>query len=114
MWPGAKTQRWSTSETPTFRLAVLLFLLGFSGLATSLWPYLAPWTVTIWSGAADPQTLRFAGVGVSVILPIVLAYQIHAYWVFRSKTVSESGVEVREPGIQARRTSSKSKDLHLS
>jgi cytochrome bd-type quinol oxidase subunit 2 len=40
----------------------------------------------VWDGAADPQTLLFVGVGIAVVIPIVLAYQAYAYWVFRGKT----------------------------
>jgi cytochrome d ubiquinol oxidase subunit II len=75
-----------------FVLAILLFLLGFGGLIVSLWPYVVPRSVTIWDGASDPQSLRFVAVGLLVVLPIVLAYQAHAYWVFRGKvTASHAG-----------------------
>ncbi len=105
---------WGSSETLTFRLAALLFLLGFAGLVVSLWPYVVPRHITIWSGAADPQTLWFVGVGIVVIIPIVLAYQAQAYWVFRGKTVVDRAEDERHPAIQARRTSSQAAGLHLS
>ena len=41
----------------------------------SLWPYVVPRHITIWDGAADPQTLMFAGVGIAIVIPIVLAYR---------------------------------------
>jgi cytochrome bd ubiquinol oxidase subunit II len=68
-----------------FILPLVLFLLCFAGLAVSLWPYIVPRNISIWDGAADPQALVFAGVGIVIIIPIVLAYQAHAYWVFRGK-----------------------------
>lgn len=77
---------WIGREVEVFLLAILVFLLGFAGLVVSLWPYVVPRHVTIWDGVADPQTLAFAGTGVAIIIPIVLAYQAHAYWVFRGKT----------------------------
>ncbi len=77
---------WSEWEVGPFLLAIALFLLGFSGLVISLWPYVVPWQVTLWDGASDPQTLGFAVFGVVLVLPMVLAYQAHAYWVFRGKT----------------------------
>ena len=46
---------WGASDTLTFRLAALLFLLGFAGLVVSLWPYVVPRHITIWSGAASPK-----------------------------------------------------------
>ena len=33
-----------------------------------------------------PSDASFIGVGIAIIIPIVLAYQAHAYWVFRGKT----------------------------
>jgi cytochrome d ubiquinol oxidase subunit II len=80
---------WSAHEVLCFRLAMVLFLLGFAGLAVSLFPYVIRPEVTIWSGLGDSQTLWFAGVGIVCIMPLVLAYQCYAYWVFRGKAVHE-------------------------
>ncbi len=77
---------WSGHELEPFVLGLVVFLLGFLGIVVSLWPYIVPRHVTIWDGAADPQTLAFIGTGVAIIIPIVLAYQANAYWVFRGKT----------------------------
>jgi cytochrome d ubiquinol oxidase subunit II len=77
---------WTERDVATFILTVLVFLLGFAGLILSLWPYVVPRSVTVWGGAADPKALALVGSGVVVILPIVLGYQAHAYWVFRGKT----------------------------
>lgn len=77
---------WVGHDVETFISGLGVFLLGFLGLVVSLWPYVVPRHVTIWDGISDPQTLIFVGVGVAIIIPIVLAYQSHAYWVFRGKT----------------------------
>ncbi|MFK8252816.1 cytochrome d ubiquinol oxidase subunit II [Ancylobacter terrae] len=82
---------WEGAEMRTFLLALALFALGLIGLVVSLWPYVVPRSVTVWDGVADPQTLAFISVGLVVILPIVLAYQAHAYWVFRGKVTSHTG-----------------------
>jgi cytochrome d ubiquinol oxidase subunit II len=97
-----------------FVLSALIFLLGFFGLAVSLWPYVVPRHITIWNGAADPQTLWFVGIGLCFILPIVLAYQFHAYWVFRGKTVIVRPADDGRPALAARRSSSPIAGLHLS
>jgi len=76
---------WTGRDAEVFLLALVVFLLGFAGLVVSLWPYVVPRQVTIWDGIADPRALAFVGVGVVVIIPIVLAYQANAYWVFRGK-----------------------------
>jgi len=65
-----------------------MFLLTFLGLGISLWPHVVPRTVTIWSGAADQQALMFAAVGLCIILPVVIAYQLHACRVFRGKVAT--------------------------
>jgi cytochrome bd ubiquinol oxidase subunit II len=107
---------WSGPESRLFVVSILIFLLGFFGLAVSLWPYIVPRHITIWNGAADPQTLWFVGAGLSVALPIVLAYQFHAYWVFRGKTRAETTADDRDtsPHIWARHASVQHKGLHLS
>ncbi|MFG1464148.1 cytochrome d ubiquinol oxidase subunit II [Xanthobacter sp. DSM 24535] len=76
---------WTGRDAETFVLAILVFLLGFAGLVVSLFPYVVPRHVTIWDGIADTSTVIFAATGVVIVLPIVLAYQAHAYWVFRGK-----------------------------
>jgi cytochrome bd ubiquinol oxidase subunit II len=80
---------WTGGDAGTFVRSIIVFLLGFLGLVISIWPYVVPRHVTIWDGASDPQTLAFACTGAALIIPIVLAYQAYAYWVFRGKTVRE-------------------------
>ncbi len=108
---------WGTSDTRVFVLSIFTFLLGFLGLLVSLWPYVVPRHITIWDSASDPQTLSFIGAGLIVIIPIVLAYQFHAYWVFRGKipdhAIADDGIELN-PGIHARHTCTQDNVLHLS
>ncbi|MCB4768548.1 cytochrome d ubiquinol oxidase subunit II [Ancylobacter sp. Lp-2] len=87
IWRGI----WEGAEPRTFLLSLVVFALGLVGLVVSLWPYVVPRHVTVWDGAADPQTLGFIAVGLVIILPIVLAYQAHAYWVFRGKAERHAG-----------------------
>ena len=110
---------WSRHEVRTFGLGILLFLTGFAGLAVSLWPYVVPRHATIWSASSDDTSLRFVGVGVLVVLPIILAYLAHAYWVFRGKTVSTDSYGSGDVGgtptpVDCRRTSAIDTTLHLS
>lgn len=107
---------WSGPDGRLFFLSILIFLLGFFGLAISLWPYIVPRHVTIWSGAADPQTLWFAGIGLCFVLPVVVAYQLNAYWVFRGKTRMETVEADRDPmpRLFTRHASIQHKGLHLS
>ena len=68
-----------------------LFLLSYSGLAISLWPFVIPRTVTIWEAASAPGSQAFLLVGVALMLPATLAYTAYSYWVFRGKVRREVG-----------------------
>jgi cytochrome d ubiquinol oxidase subunit II len=66
-----------------------LFLSGYLGLATSLYPYAIPPTITLYDAAAQFETLRFTLWGTALVLPVVLAYIIYSYSVFRGKVSPE-------------------------
>jgi cytochrome d ubiquinol oxidase subunit II len=105
---------WTTEGARVFCLTIVLFLLGLAGLAVSLWPYVVPRSATIWSAASDDTSLAFVGVGVLVILPIILVYLAHAYWVFRGKTAHESGGgDAAAALLVGRRTPARDTALHL-
>ncbi len=107
---------WGRHDWLPFLLGIGLFLLGFGGLAVSLWPYVIPRHVTIMEGAADHASLVFIGTGIAIILPIVIAYLGHAYWVFRGKTApaDEAFDAEAPPSAACRRSASLQTDLHLS
>jgi cytochrome d ubiquinol oxidase subunit II len=81
----------SRNDHAPFVLCVALYLLTLSGLAISLWPYIVPRTVTLWQAASPPETQIFLLAGVAVILPVVLIYTAHAYYVFRGKVSAGHG-----------------------
>ena len=72
-------------ERLPFLCALALFLLGFLGLAVSLYPYIVPRALTLWDAAAPPQSQSFMLAGAVFIIPLILAYTAWAYWVFRGK-----------------------------
>jgi cytochrome d ubiquinol oxidase subunit II len=72
-----------------FLIALGWFLLGFIGLAISMFPYVIPPSVTIWDAAAPYQSQLFMLVGAVVIIPLILGYTGWAYWVFRGKVGTE-------------------------
>ncbi|MFP5406879.1 MAG: cytochrome d ubiquinol oxidase subunit II, partial [Gammaproteobacteria bacterium] len=49
-----------------------LFFLAFSGLIISLWPHIAPPSITLWDAAAGPKAQAFLMVGTMFLLPIIL------------------------------------------
>ena len=73
-----------------FLLALVLFGLTMVGLGISIWPDVVPGAVTIWEAAAPERSQVFMLIGAGVLIPIILAYTVWAYWVFRGK-VDEAG-----------------------
>jgi cytochrome d ubiquinol oxidase subunit II len=73
------------AELLPFLMSLAFFLLGFVGLAISIFPYIVPRTVTIWDAAAPHASQAFMLVGSMVIIPVILVYTGWAYWVFRGK-----------------------------
>lgn len=72
-----------------FWLAIALFFLGMSGLGVTIWPYVVPPGVTIWDAAAPESSQIFMLVGVAITMPLIIAYTVWAYWVFRGKVADE-------------------------
>jgi cytochrome d ubiquinol oxidase subunit II len=70
-----------------FAGAVVLFALGFAGLAYSFFPYVVPGRLTIWQAASAPESLMIIFVGACVVLPVVVAYSVFSYVVFRGKAL---------------------------
>lgn len=65
----------------------LLFALSFIGLGLMIFPNIIPPSVTIYQAAASPSSLVFMLTFVGFLIPIVLAYNIYNYVVFRGKVV---------------------------
>lgn len=75
-------------EIAPFVLSILLFSLGYVGLIVSLWPWIVPYQISLWKGAADPRSLSLLLIGITLFLPFVLGYTIYIYYVFRGKSRS--------------------------
>jgi cytochrome d ubiquinol oxidase subunit II len=79
-------RRWSsTPHIAPFLLAVALFLIGYVGLAISLWPYIVPFAMTPAGAAAADNALALMLWGAAPMLPIILGYTAYVYWIFRAK-----------------------------
>ncbi|MDJ0618818.1 MAG: cytochrome d ubiquinol oxidase subunit II [Calothrix sp. MO_192.B10] len=72
-------------EKAPFFWTILLFLLTFIGLALVVFPYIIPTQITIYEAAASPSSLVFMLVFIGFLIPIMLAYNIYQYLVFRGK-----------------------------
>ncbi|MBE9045245.1 cytochrome d ubiquinol oxidase subunit II [Pleurocapsales cyanobacterium LEGE 10410] len=76
-------------ETRPFVWTLLLFLLSFIGLGMVVFPYIIPAKITIYQAAASPSSLVFMIIFIGFLIPIMLAYNIYNYIVFRGKVVNE-------------------------
>lgn len=85
--------RKDTARVAPFLLTMVLFLLGYLGLAISLWPNLIPPDITIYEAAAPRSSQVFLLVGMLILLPVLLAYFAYTYWVFRGKVGEDVGYD---------------------
>ena len=69
-----------------FVLLIGVFLLGFLGLAYSIYPYVVIDRLTIWEAASSPGALKVILVGVAISVPAIAGYTVLSYRVFRGKT----------------------------
>ena len=76
-------------EVPPFVCSVIFFFAGYLGLIASIYPYAIPPSLTFQEAAAQQETLRFTLWGVIIVLPLVLAYTVYSYVVFRGKVREE-------------------------
>jgi cytochrome d ubiquinol oxidase subunit II len=71
-----------------FALLVLVFVLGFFGLAYSLYPFVVIDELTIWQAASSPAALKVILVGVALAVPAIAAYTVLAYRIFGGKATA--------------------------
>ncbi|MFN3297649.1 cytochrome d ubiquinol oxidase subunit II [Caldimonas sp.] len=68
-----------------FTLVVAVFVLGFFGLAYSLYPYVVMDRLTIWEAASAPASLKVILFGTALTVPAIVGYTVFAYRVFWGK-----------------------------
>ena len=74
-----------------FLASLGLFVLCYIGLGISFYPYIVPFSVTIWQAAGPENSLIFLLAGTVILIPMILAYTAWSYWVFRGKISAEGG-----------------------
>jgi len=73
-------------DWPAFAMACVFFLASFLTLGVMFWPYMIPFSVTVADAAAPDASLAFLFYGAGLlVLPIVVAYTVGEYWIFRGK-----------------------------
>ena len=76
-------------EYRPFLISIGLFLMGYVGMAISVYPWIIPFQYDIWQSAASPEGLSLMLVGILPLLPIILGYTGYCYYVFRGKSSDE-------------------------
>ena len=69
-----------------FVLLIGVFVLGFLGLAYSIYPFVVIDKLTIWQAASSPAALKVILFGVCISVPAITGYTVFSYRVFRGKT----------------------------
>jgi cytochrome d ubiquinol oxidase subunit II len=86
MWRGIEERKFLRP----YLYAVCLFLIGYVGLAVSLWPFIVPFALTPADAAAADNALTLMLYGALPLLPIILIYTAYVYWVFRGKVADDA------------------------
>jgi len=74
-----------------FALSVGLFLLGYTGLAISLFPQLPPPSLSLFDAAASPASQRFLMPGLLILVPVILAHTWANFRLFRRHGADDAG-----------------------
>ena len=69
-----------------FALLIGVFVLGFLGLAYSIYPYVVIDRMTIWQAASSPARSRSSWSASCISVPAIAGYTVFSYRVFRGKT----------------------------
>jgi len=68
--------------------AMAMFCTGIGALASSFWPYMVPYSITIEQASAPAESLSFMFWGIGIIVfPLTLGYAAMNYSVFRGKLI---------------------------
>lgn len=86
LWRDLNSER----EVRPFLLTIAIFFLGYLGLGISIFPWVVPFSFTIWDAAAVSTSQSFLLVGTAFFLPIILVYTGYSYYVFRGKSNDQS------------------------
>jgi cytochrome d ubiquinol oxidase subunit II len=65
-----------------------MFVLSFAGLAISLFPDFVPGKLGVVEAASDSATLVFMLIGIGLIFPVMIGYNLYQYYIFRGKVRS--------------------------
>ena len=69
-----------------FALLIMVFVLGFLGLAYSIYPYVVIGQMTIWQAASGPAALKVILFGACISVPAIAGYTVYSRRAFRDET----------------------------
>jgi cytochrome d ubiquinol oxidase subunit II len=79
------------AEYKPFLYSLVMFFSAYLGLQSGVYPFAVMPDITIFDAAAQSETQVIMLIGALLILPVVLAYTIYSYWVFRGKVSADAG-----------------------
>jgi len=80
-----------------FVMTSVFFAAAFLTLATLFWPHMVPYAITVANAAAPQASLEFLFWGAGLfVLPVILAYTVAVYWIFRGKARRYYGTDVAQ------------------
>ncbi|MCH6257118.1 cytochrome d ubiquinol oxidase subunit II [Puniceicoccaceae bacterium K14] len=68
-----------------FAISVFIFILGFTGLVYSFYPYIVPGHLKITDGASAGESLAVILIGTAIVFPFLIGYTFLAYRIFNGK-----------------------------
>ncbi len=71
-----------------FAALIAVFVLGFIGLAYSIYPFVVIDRLTIWEAASSTAALKVILIGVCISVPAIAAYTVFSYKVFWGKATA--------------------------
>ena len=77
-----------------------IFFMAYVGLGISIFPKVVPYDLDLWDTAAGPRSQAFLMVGTLFLLPIILAYTVYSYYVFRGKVKADAGYAHTEAAVR--------------
>jgi cytochrome d ubiquinol oxidase subunit II len=64
--------------------------VSFAGLAISLYPDFIPGRLTVLQAASDTMTLVFMLIGIGLVFPVMIGYNLYQYSIFRGKVIGSA------------------------
>lgn len=87
---GIFRTRWHGPEWAPLALTLILLLTSLAGLGASVWPAAVPGVMTIWEASSAHRTQVIVAGAIVAVIPIIVAYLVYGYWVFRGKAKPSS------------------------